>query len=476
MQSTKYKLTLSIIFCMTVCLCFTSICRGVEYEYTEMLPPGWIEAGPSRINNNDTVAGWGYDSTGAERGFLYSGGVYTEILPPGWSEALATGINDNGVVIGGLAAFPPTLNKAFIYSEGTYTELLPPGWSSAYARSINNNGDVAGYGYDSTGISKGFIYKSGVYTELLPTGWINADACSINDNGDVAGYGDDGTTYKGFIYSGGVYTELLPPGVALPYPADINNNGVVVGYDGIPIGVKGFLYSGGVYTEILPPGFISAFPGGINDSGAFVGRGFDGTTNKGFVYSAGVYTEILPSGWMFIFTVDDINNNGVVVGSGYDSKAVLKGFIATPKAPPSCGDGTCNGTETCSTCPQDCGECPPEEPLFCARATVKAITLHSSCACGCAAGNDTPTESCKVALEFDFPNNETANITADACGTQINLALLKAFNFKEDVYLCLYMTWDPAHGGTVTYDIKKATFPVGASFPVNQIGDVAGIK
>jgi len=27
--------------------------------------------------------------------------------------------------------------------------------------------------------------------------------------------------------------------------------------------------------------------------------------------------------------------------------------------PPTCGDGTCNGTETCSTCSQDCGSCPP---------------------------------------------------------------------------------------------------------------------
>jgi len=26
---------------------------------------------------------------------------------------------------------------------------------------------------------------------------------------------------------------------------------------------------------------------------------------------------------------------------------------------PTCGDGSCNGTETCSTCPTDCGACPP---------------------------------------------------------------------------------------------------------------------
>ena len=29
-----------------------------------------------------------------------------------------------------------------------------------------------------------------------------------------------------------------------------------------------------------------------------------------------------------------------------------------PDAPPKCGDLTCNGTETCETCPRDCGVCP----------------------------------------------------------------------------------------------------------------------
>jgi len=30
-----------------------------------------------------------------------------------------------------------------------------------------------------------------------------------------------------------------------------------------------------------------------------------------------------------------------------------------PPPPPYCGDGTCDPTESCSTCPEDCGECPP---------------------------------------------------------------------------------------------------------------------
>jgi beta-glucanase (GH16 family) len=33
-----------------------------------------------------------------------------------------------------------------------------------------------------------------------------------------------------------------------------------------------------------------------------------------------------------------------------------------PPAPPACGDETCNGTETCSSCGSDCGACPPPPP------------------------------------------------------------------------------------------------------------------
>jgi hypothetical protein len=37
-------------------------------------------------------------------------------------------------------------------------------------------------------------------------------------------------------------------------------------------------------------------------------------------------------------------------------------FKVTIPTTPSCGDGTCNGNETCSTCPSDCGVCPPPNP------------------------------------------------------------------------------------------------------------------
>jgi hypothetical protein len=133
---------------------------------------------------------------------------------------------------------------------------------------------------------------------------------------------------------------------------------------------------------------------------------------------------------------------------------------------------------------------------FCGIATINAITLHRSCGCddttsSAVAGfennagpasfsylctSDVPIAPCKVALTFPFPNGETAEISATACGTQINLALLKAFNESEPVYICLYMAWDPLHGNTVSYVIKDVSFPAVPVFPVNTIGDAAALR
>lgn len=55
----------------------------------------------------------------------------------------------------------------------------------------------------------------------------------------------------------------------------------------------------------------------------------------------------------------------------YDLAAVEKKPANACEAPPPppplkpvCGDGTCNGLETCSSCPADCGECSPPPPSW----------------------------------------------------------------------------------------------------------------
>jgi len=83
------------------------------------------------------------------------------------------------------------------------------------------------------------------------------------------------------------------------------------------------------YVELFPPGWSLVSADAINDNGVVVGQGYDGAgVSKGFIYSGGTYTELLPPGWSEAYAYG-INNSGAIVGSGYDAKDVMKGFITT---------------------------------------------------------------------------------------------------------------------------------------------------
>ena len=69
-----------------------------------------------------------------------------------------------------------------------------------------------------------------------------------------------------------------------------------------------------------------------------------------------------------------------------------------------CGDGTCNGTETCTTCTQDCGACAP----VCGDGTCNGTETCSTCtqdcgACppGCGDGTCSGTETCSTCPDED---------------------------------------------------------------------------
>ena len=106
---------------------------------------------------------------------------------------------------------------------------------------------------------------------------------------------------------------------------------------------------------------------------------------------------------------------------------------------------------------------------MCGEGRVTAIRLYES-----NIGNDVPIQACDVAILFTTENDQTSIITATAFGTQNNLSLLKAFNFKECIEICL--TYKFIGGTRVTFVVNDIAFPCGASFPVKTIQDAAGLK
>jgi hypothetical protein len=92
--------------------------------------------------------------------------------------------------------------------------------------------------------------------------------------------------------------------------------------------------------------------------------------------------------------------------------------------PPGCGDGTCGGTETCTSCPDDCGACPP----VCGDATCNGTETCESCPgdCGqcpldcnptCAAGTHCEEGKCVPDQVGPCqPNGNVANLKSCAEG------------------------------------------------------------
>lgn len=85
-----------------------------------------------------------------------------------------------------------------------------------------------------------------------------------------------------------------------------------------------------------------------------------------------------------------------------DAKADAKGDVGTDTvdtAGAACGDGSCDGGETCTSCPDDCGVCPP----VCGDKQCDSAETCQSCPgdcgpCAPACGNkkcESPTENCQ---------------------------------------------------------------------------------
>jgi PKD repeat protein len=76
-------------------------------------------------------------------------------------------------------------------------------------------------------------------------------------------------------------------------------------------------------------------------------------------YNAAGYNSITKTGFI---TVDPaVCGDGACNGADTCSNCPADCGVCPPP-PPVCGDGACNGADTCSNCPADCGVCPPLPP------------------------------------------------------------------------------------------------------------------
>jgi hypothetical protein len=158
----------------------------------------------------------------------------------------------------------------------------------------------------------------------------------------VVGNGLEGIEANFYLYSNGYYTELPRPlgyNNTMIRGLDLNDNGdllVQLALGGSRYGygpIKSFIYTNDNYTEILPPGLEYFEATAINNNGDVIGDGYDMEVGygKNYLYTSGKFMELpQPALWSF-FQPIDINDYGEITGSFVNLNGVYKGFIAIPK-------------------------------------------------------------------------------------------------------------------------------------------------
>jgi hypothetical protein len=250
-----------------------------------------------------------------------------ELNPP-----IPPNMNIDGVMINGVTFFPvpPTGAPLFVREDAALSSILP---------------DIAPIPY-IYGDSKG----------IIPPAELQSNRLYATTPHNVLSPGADFFTPA---------DEMLVPGdgTGLPGPFDIFENDDMMLVFNPPVGAVGF--------DLL---FQSLDGDSLVDISIF-----DSSDNLLASYPS-VPTPWLPpiapsraspGGSSFVGFVSDSNNIARIVIDERDSNNEwpdnnigMDTLIFGPLIPISCGDGTCNGAETCESCPSDCGACPavPEFP------------------------------------------------------------------------------------------------------------------
>jgi len=247
-------------------------------------------------------------------------------------------INSNGE-IAGVFVDASYATHSFLRSPGGVLKLIDLPGQGTFVQGMNSSATVVGYVADQNG-THGFVrLLNGTHAIFDVPGSILTSANGINDTGTITGFSitPDGV-YHGFVRAsdGAITTFDAPGNPRRTSPSKINATGTVVGYYiDANSGNHGFVRSkNGKFITLDGPNSSSTVADDINVNGIVVGSIAQPGGGHSFLRGTnGKYTIFDPPGTDYRgSTPASINDSGAIVGYFYDSNggAVLHGYLRNP--------------------------------------------------------------------------------------------------------------------------------------------------
>lgn len=305
------------------------------------LAPKWA----SSISDNGSIAGVANDSqTGKSVTFRSRRGKKVEALSDtkGMPYPGEPQLNNSGVVVGRYSTVGGDRGGVWA-SDGTLTDLAPvvgcDDSREVYPYAIGDNGAMLIYAdCKSNGVplQGGFLVRDGVAAMVPPLNGSPTYPSAMNKRGQVTGTTDYLTgDQHAFIWQEGKPIRQLSPAGQDAYPYSINDLGHVVGMKVINLTWTSFLHDGTAMRELPKCGTHDVWPLAINNDGWIAGNFHDSFFDReAALIRNGECAELRSllddsgASWTEL-SVDDMNNNGVIVGHGR-FEGYRRVFVATP--------------------------------------------------------------------------------------------------------------------------------------------------
>lgn len=281
--------------------------RAAPWQPIDLGTLGGGTSVPLAINDNGDVVGYSTTADGKQHAFLWTNGVMQDLAPSSDRSAAQVVMNSRSAagtnVVNGVV-------HVVRWDDGQMTDLGPVG-----------SGDRAGgvVGITSTDVvawseSGTAIWQSGV-KQFVPGFRARASNSNHQSVGDIAD--------RPYLWDNG---SLLPLEIA-GYPShavDINSAGVVLGVTPGPTSSWGTqLLIARWYQGRLAQSYSWSDPVAINDSGAVIAG----------LYGSGTFYTATDEAWQIgslgqgVIFPHDLNNQGMVVGSGWTAAKSQHAFV-----------------------------------------------------------------------------------------------------------------------------------------------------